>query len=348
MPPENWPAAFQAAHQRVAEFLGIRDETRLLWTPGCTSALSLAIDDHDWQPGDRVLTSGFEHHALHRPLLKLVEQGVQLEIIPPDIEKPIDLEKLQTSLASNPVKMVALTAASNVTGDLLPIDTITSLAHDAGALVLVDGAQVVGWQTLNLSQSSVDLFAFGGHKGLHAPWGIGGLYVAPHVDMHCQSATCEVPPSSNTPSGVSDQQPSRRMPGYCDAGSVDQIALSGLQAAIPWLEAQPQRLAQAREKAARLRKVIEGLSGALLYGSHEATRRLPTVAFTIRGTAPSQIGRQLASSGVTVAAGLQCAPLAHEVLGTAPDGVVRLSVGPTNTDADIQYACEMLESLPPT
>ena len=112
---------------------------------------------------------------------------------------------------------------------------------------LIDGAQVAGWLELNLVDLQVDLFALAAHKGLHAPWGIGALYVAPDLEMHSLAATCEVPAPTAT-------APCAPMPGYCDAGSVDRIALAGFAAAIQWLQspAQRNRLEHARGLAASL------------------------------------------------------------------------------------------------
>lgn len=333
--PGEWPQQFEAAHQAVARFFHIPDESRLLLTPGCTSALSVAIADHPWTSGDRVLTSGLEHHALHRPLLKLQEQGVEVEVIPGDRSHPILLESLIRSLRTGSVRMVAVTAACNVSGELLPIEEIVEIAHRHGAIALVDGAQIAGWWDLNLPSLGVDLFAFAGHKGLQAPWGIGGLYVSPDLRMTTPGATCSV---------INGKPLCTEMPGYCDTGSVDRIALAGLAAAVQWLSApaQASRLQHARDMVSRLQEEVENLPGAILYGPKSPLKRMPTVAFTVNGLSPTEVADRLAARGVMASAGLQCAPLAHETLRTAPEGVVRLSLGPETTEAHAQKALSAL------
>ncbi len=337
---EDWPEEFSQAHREVASFFGIEDTSRLLLTPGCTSALALAVADHAWQPSDRVLLSGWEHHALHRQLLKLTELDVQLEVLPPTVDGPLDLERLESSLVAGGVRMVAVSAASNVTGDLLPLEEIGALAHQHGAKFLVDGAQIAGWWKLDLPNTDIDLFAFGGHKGMHGAWGIGGLYVAPQLSMNTPVATCDVP-------AAGEPATCAVMPGYCDAGSVDRLALAGLQAAVRWLRgpAQADRTERSRRMIARLSSALQTHSQVIVYGQSDPQLRMPTVAFNVRGRSSSDVAGQLAAQGVIAAGGLQCAPLAHEVLGTAPEGAVRLSAGPMNSEQDIEQALEAIAML---
>ncbi|MEW4529373.1 aminotransferase class V-fold PLP-dependent enzyme [Maioricimonas sp. JC845] len=337
--PADWSGSFDQAHRVIAEFFHVGDPGRLLLTPGGTSALAVAVADHPWQPGDRVLTSSCEHHALHRPLMKLADRGVRIETVPPAQVGPLDLERLERSLREGGVRLVAMTAASNVTGDLLPVEQIVAHAHAHDTLVLIDAAQTAGWWDLDLPALGADLMAFAGHKGLQGPWGIGGLYVAPHVTMNSPAAACELPVDGGPPACAA-------MPGYCDTGSVDRIALAGLAAAVDWLRepAQQNRLARARQQAEHLWQVAVN-AGATLYGQAEPSRRLPTVAMTSPRQSPSELARALAERGVIASGGLQCTPQMHQTLGTAPDGVLRLSVGVSTTDEEIEWAAEVLDDV---
>lgn len=338
-PPADWPAAFDATRRRVAQAFGIPAPERLLFTPGCTSALALAIYDHPWQVGDRILTSALEHHALQRPVLQLRERGVESCAVPRDNDSALDLEALERELRRGRVRLVALTAACNVTGELLPVAEVVALAHEHGALCLVDGAQLCGWQPLDLTALQVDLFAFAGHKGLQGPSGIGGLYVAPQVGTTTPAATCELPAN-----GRSACAP---MPGYCDGGSLNQAALAGLAAALDWLDAPERvdRLRLARQHVEQLASALEERRGVRLHGARDPGARLPTIAFTREGRSTADVAATFAAAGVTVGAGLQCAPLAHETLGTARDGVVRLSTGPATSAESVERALEVVSSL---
>lgn len=339
--PADWPDVFENQHQRVAEFFHIRDHSQLLLTPACTSALSIAVFDHYWNPGDRVLTSAYEHQALHRPLVKLTDQNVDVEVLPSLPHEPIILEALEDELKKGGVQMVAITAASNVTGQLLPIDEVVRLSRQYEAKVLIDAAQIAGWWDLDIPAMGADLVAFAGHKGPQAPWGIGGLFISPEVKMNSSAAVCEIVYDES--GKVAAKQPSG--PSWCDAGTVNRAALAGWAAAANWLtdSAQQDRLPRAQKLAQRLRAAVVNFPGVTVLGSGEVKDGMPTVAITIQGQPSSEVARKLAKQNVQVAGGLQCAPLAHKTMETAPEGAVRFSVGPSNTESQIDAAIEALE-----
>jgi len=338
--PTEWGRDFGRAHGRICEAFGVAVPERLLLTPGCTSALALGIADHPWRPGDRLLCSSLEHHALSRPATLLRERGVEVGRVPRASDGPFDLDVLEQELARGGVRLVAVTAACNVTGELLPVAEILSRAHAHGALCLVDGAQTCGWLPVHLANLNVDLFAFAGHKGLLAPWGIGGLYVAPEVAMTSPAASCALPAPGATPSCAT-------MPGYCDGGSVDRAALAGLVAALDWLEEpeQAEGLERARREVERLTGALEERPGIRLHGVRDPEARLPTIAFTHAERPTRELVDALARHGIVVGSGLQCAPLAHEALGTAPGGVVRLSAGRTTVEDELERALEVIGEL---
>ena len=352
-PPEAFQARFEAESSALPGQLGAHAGDRLVLTPGCTSALSVAVGDHPWESGDRVLCSGWEHHALHRALVQLAGRGVELLEVPPGTpasarrndgsRAPVDLDELERALAAGSVRLVALTAACNVTGELLPIREVVERAHAHGASVLVDAAQVAGWMPLREVAPGADLIAFAGHKGPQAPWGIGGLLAAERVELASPAATCELPPPGGAPVCGT-------LPGYCDVGSVDRLALSGLVAGLAWL-AEPERadrLSVARGLVETLVDAALELGGVTLHGPREAGRRMPTAAFTVAGKTPGALADELAARGVHASGGFQCAPLAHRTLGTEAGGVLRFSAGPATTADDIAAAIGALrELLPP-
>ncbi len=325
--PELSDEGFDRHHESVARAFGVGDTERLLLTPGATQALAVAVADHPWQRGDRIVLSGLEHHALQRPAQQLRSRGVETIVVPPTATEPIDVTRLREVLSAGRVRMVATTAACNVTGEQLPIEAIARLAHEYGALHLVDGAQTAGWIDVDFDASPFDLFAFAGHKGPQAPWGIGGLLRAPHVRF-------ESPWAGAT----------KQAPGPCDVGSVDRAALAGLAAGLEWL-AEPERadrLAKARALASTLRAVATEGPDVTLHGAARAELAMPTVALTSNRLEPNELARRLAARDVTASGGLHCAPLAHQSLGTWPDGALRLSFGPASTTDDADHAAGAL------
>ena len=345
--PARWPRAFDEAHQAIAEFFGVSRREQILLTPGCTSALTVGIGDALIASGQRVLTSQWEHHALHRPLLKLASTGVRVEYIPPGRSKltdgpvsPLDLDWLEQELARRDVGLVAITAACNVTGELLPYEEVIRIAHRYGSMVLVDAAQIVGWLKLDLPRLGADMVAFGGHKGLQAPWGIGGLYLSDRAEMECTSARCELPVA-----GKSDGKGAPR-PGYCDVGSVDQFALAGLHAAIGMLGRQniETHLANARGQIRRIRASLTRIDGLRIFGPAEPNQGMPTLALVVSEFSSSELASRLKQHGLIVGSGIHCAPLAHQTLGTQASGLVRLSVGIGQPDDEIDDAIDRLRS----
>ena len=339
-PPETWSEDLARDHAAVCRALGAPDPSRLLITPGGTSALAIGIADHPWSRGDRVLVSAWEHHALQRPVQLLANFGVEVEVLPGRTGEPVDLEALDRSLARGGARLLAFTAACNVTGELLPVREMVDLARRHGVPSLVDAAQVTGWLDLDMASYGADLVAFTGHKGPQAPWGVGGLYVAPGVTLASPNASCELP--------AGDAAPCSPMPGYCDAGSVNRPALAGLAAGFAWL-AEPERadrLAVARDRIGGLQERLAGFRSVHIHGDPDPARRMPTLAVTLDDHDPSYLERALRERGVAVSGGHQCAPVAHASLGTERDGVVRISIGPTTDETEWRRAeAILLETL---
>lgn len=342
LPPSEWSRLFEEAHHAIAAFFGVGRPDQILLTPGCTSALAVAVSDAVLAPGAKVLTTHWEHHGLHRPLLKRAAAGAPLEYLPALDHAPrtatLDLDWLAKALAGGDVGLVAMTAACNVTGDLLPYEAVVRLAQSYEAPVLLDAAQIVGWKRLDLVELGADMVAFGGHKGLQSPWGIGGLYLSERVKMQCPTASCQLPVQAASP---------HPRPNYCDVGSVDQWALAGLHAAVQQIgEGDPDaHLARARVQIQQFQDTLQNSGRVRLYGSENPAERMPSLAFAIDNVPASQVAAMLRQHGITVGSGLHCAPLAHQALGAHQAGLVRISVGRGQPDDEIAEAIERLAGV---
>ena len=318
--PTEGERIFEASRDVVCRALGIDSPDRFLFTASCTSALSVALGDLPWESGDGIITSALEHHALARPVAQLVQhRGVRHHIAPYRPGAPVDLDFVRDRLAAGGVRCVAMTAASNVTGELLPIETVVSLAHEHGALCLVDAAQTFGVIPTNVRDLGADILTFAGHKGPHGPQGIGGLWAAPHVTFDSPQAKCSVAEGAACGS----------FPGYCDVGSVNVAGAAGLAAGIEWRS----RLEHdaAREQARHLIDEIRDVDGCDVIAPE--SERTATVSIRLRDLAVADAERLFLEHGVILRAGAHCAPMALDALGL-PDGTLRFSFGPTTTDAD--------------
>ena len=339
--PGQWPALHQQAHAEVCEFLGIEDHARFLLTSGCTASLALIFTDLPWSSGDRILTSGLEHHALARWPRVLAEQGVKHATSPYAPGQPLDLSWLEEQLRAGGVRLVACTAASNVTGECLPVVEIVALARHYGALCLIDAAQVVGRRPLDVRELAPDLLVFAGHKGPLGPHGIGGLYAAPHVQLRSPAAACDLRAGA-----AGACQP---FPGYCDVGSVNLAGAAGLRAGLAWLRERGLHEVRAHIDALtqRLLAGLRPLSWLQIHGSQEPDTGIGVISLSSRtpGITPGALERQLADAGIAARAGHHCAPMAHETLGSQEHGTLRLSVGATSESSDVDAALDCLAAI---
>ena len=322
---------FESARSEVCATLGIEELERFLFTSGCTAALAVAVGDLPWENGDGVITSGLEHHALARPVAQLVQhRGVVHHVAPYRPGAPIDLDFVRDRLRAGGVRCVAMTAASNVTGELLPISEVTELAHEHGALCLVDAAQTVGIVPTDLRQLGADILTFAGHKGPLGPQGIGGLWAAPHIRFSSPRASCS----------IEDGATCATFPGYCDVGSVPLAGAAGLAAGLAWRRGLERD--RAREQAATFAAEV-GTIGRCKVLAPDA-ERTATVSLCIDGLPVADAESAFRLHGVTIRAGAHCAPMALESIGH-PEGTLRFSFGPTTTDSERRQASQAVEAI---
>lgn len=350
--PDEVAAAVQAAHlmapgtsgqvldhaqQAAAWLLNVPDWQRVVLTGSCTQALALALTDFPHRHGDVVLTSGLEHHALLRGLFRLQDLvGIQHETVPGHLGAPMVLEALEARLSAGGVTLVACTTASNVTGEVLPIADVVRLAHAHGARCLLDAAQTAGLMPPSFHDVGADMMTLAGHKSPMAPLGLGGLYVSTGLELTSPAAVCQAPNTGAAP------PPCGSMPSWCDVGSANLVAAAGLVAGVQWLQNGGLHAhQQARTRAGHLRDALARLPGITVLhgGTMNHTAAVSMVAASHR---PQQLAAALAQAGITAAAGFHCAPLAHQQLGTAAAGTLRISPGPFTTDAELERALSVL------
>jgi selenocysteine lyase/cysteine desulfurase len=335
-PPLVSQQAIAAARTEVCTALGIEHPERLLLTGSCTAALALALTDLPLQTGDVVLTSALEHHALVRPLQQLVlTRGIVLEVSPYAAGIPFDLDFAERHLRGGRVRLIAITGASNVTGELLPVVELGELARSHGVPLLLDAAQTMGVTPIDVRSLPIDLLVFAGHKGPLAPHGIGGLWAAPSIQFQSPEAVCEISPAATN--GRATQLGAPRcasFPGDCDVGSANLAAAAGLAAALRWRREQTTDIYRgARILAGRLREALREQPGCRVFGGQN-TPHIAAVSFLIDGLPLSAAEAHFSKHGITLRAGQHCAPLALQAIG-APEGTLRVSFGPFNRESDV-------------
>ncbi len=168
---------FEGARSRVQAFINAAQREEIIWTRGTTESINLVAQSYArplLRPGDQVMVSAMEHHSNIVPWQMVCEQtGAQLIVMPVSHQGEIELDAVREMMTER-VKMVAVVHVSNALGTINPVKSIIEMAHDVGAVVLVDGAQAVAHFPVDMQALDCDFYAFSGHK-LFAPTGIGVL-----------------------------------------------------------------------------------------------------------------------------------------------------------------------------
>lgn len=323
--------------ERVARLLGARTADSIVFGFNGTDALNIALHGV-LQPGDHVVTTVLEHNSVLRPLAELRERiGIEITHVGVDKNELIDFKALDQAL-NRKTALVAVTHASNVTGVIQPIDRVASLAHERGALCLVDAAQSAGHVPIDVQQLDVDLLACSGHKGLLGPLGTGVLYLRPEIADRVRSFR-----QGGTGSRSESELQPDTLPDKFESGNHNAPGLVGLEAALEWIEEQggPSKLRDHEQhRTGQLISGLLSLPGVRVHGPPDPAQRTGVVSITVDGFDPQDIAAILDENfGIETRAGLHCAPRAHAALGTLDSGgTLRLSVGAFTTDDDIAAA----------
>lgn len=328
------------SRRSCADILGVPDSRDLVFLAGCTQACNLMLKGL-LEPGDRVVVSSMEHNAVTRPLHVLSQQGVVVDVVAADSTGLVDALDMERAVKAAPTKAVVCQHASNVTGAIQPIADLADIAHENGALLLVDGAQGGGHLDVDLAGLDVDAYAVSGHKGLLGPQGVGLLYLRPGLDARelTQGGT-------GGSSSEQDAQPQGRPERY-EAGTPNTPGIAGVGAAARLLAAHG---AEWRAEEQRLFRMLkEGLlamAGVTVYGPALNEPSVPILCITHDTIEPDRISFLLdRRAGVAVRAGLHCAPWAHRTIGTLDTGAVRFGVGHATTEADVRTALAALAEV---
>ena len=320
------------ARDTLAEFFGISDPLRIIFTANATHAINLCLYGI-LRSGDHVVTSSIEHNAVMRPLRDLENKGVTLSVVPCNRDGSIDPDAVAQVMRPS-TRIVAMAHASNVTGTILPIAEIADTAHKSGAFMLVDAAQTAGVLPIDVQAMNIDLLAFTGHKGLQGPQGTGGLVIGNRVRVH------DIEPLWRGGTGSRSEfeiQP-EELPDKFESGTVNGPGIAGLGAGVRHIMKRDIEAIRVQEMELTQQLVdgIKSLYGVTIHGPTDVARRTSIVSFTAAGHRVSEIGLRLDEEfGILCRVGLHCAPAAHRTIGTFPEGTVRLALGLHTTPEEV-------------
>jgi cysteine desulfurase / selenocysteine lyase len=296
-------------------------------------------------PGDRVVRTAYDHNAVRRPVLALVQRGVQATVLGGDVHGRIDLDQAERALRG--ARLLVIPHANNVIGNVLPVAELAERAQAAGALVLVDAAQSAGHLPIDVQRMGIDLLAFTGHKGLLGPQGTGGLWIREGV---------ELPPALFGGTGGDSDSPDMPtlLPDRLEAGSMNGPGIAGLLAGVEWLIERGIDAVARNEWGLRthLWNTLDEIPGVRMHSPPDGPPGMDPagiVTINIHGVDAAEAALRLDRDfGVLVRAGLHCAPESHEILGTGATGALRFSIGWATTDAEIDRAAAAVRRIAET
>jgi len=330
------------AREAVASLLGVSDPLRIVFTLNATAALNIVIQGL-LPPDTHVVTTGMEHNAVTRPLRMLQQRGVSISIAPCDRDGKMD-EAALDDLIRPETRLIVANHASNVSGTLLPIRRIGERARARSIPFLVDAAQTAGCLPIDLDADNIDLLAFTGHKSLLGPTGTGGVAIGSDFDIS------RLPPliCGGTGSGSEHMEQPDFLPDKYESGTPNIVGLAGLAAGVGYVLDRGVDTIRAHEKRLA-RHLIAGLGrlrSVTVVGPRDPEKQIAVVSFVVAGVPCSDVAFALDEQfNILCRPGLHCAPLAHESLGTMPDGTVRFAPGPFTTVDEIDQALAAIVKL---
>ncbi|HET7121744.1 MAG TPA: SufS family cysteine desulfurase [Solirubrobacterales bacterium] len=334
--------AYEGARATVADHVGAADRREVVFVRNATEAINLvarAWGDVNVGAGDRLLLTEMEHHSNIVPWQQLAERvGAEIDWVPVDDDGLLDMDAYAALLERGP-KLVAVAHVSNVLGTETPVAELSRLAHEAGARVLVDGAQAAPKMPLEMAALGADFYAITGHK-LYAPTGIGALWT--RLDL-----LREMPPFLGggsmirkvTREGTTYADP----PARFEAGTPAIAQAIGMASAFRWLDmVGMEKVREHEEQIAdyALGRLAE-VPGLRVFGPPRGPGRLGPVSFEIDGIHAHDVSEILDRHGVAVRAGHHCAQVLMDRLGVA--ATARASFGVYTTPTEIDRLVEGLE-----
>lgn len=323
----------------LARLFGAEGPERIAFTANSTQALNMAIKGL-LAPGDHVITTALEHNSVLRPLYELEDRGMELTILPADPLGNIRYEDCAKAIRPA-TRAIVTTHGSNLTGNLLDLARIGSIARSHGLTYIVDASQTAGVFDIDVQRMNIDILCFTGHKGLLGPQGTGGLYVREGVELR---------PLLSGGSGVQTYLRSHppQMPTVLEAGTLNGHGIAGLGAAVKYLQETGLDTIRQKEQALMwaFYEAVRQIPGIIVYGDFSSMDRCAIVSLNVRDYDSGEVSDALSESyGIATRPGAHCAPLMHRALGTVDQGAVRFSFSHFNTEEEIKIAVSALQEL---
>ena len=314
---------------------------QVVFTSTATIALNIILQGIIKNGAKNIYISPFEHNAVIRTLHAFEKEGA-IKIYQLSVSDVLeyDLKKIRYQFDSIKPDAVIVSHASNTIGLIAPVEDIFACAKKYNALTVVDMAQSAGLVDCNVGLEAFDFAVFAGHKTLYGPTGISGFVMKPDIKLPAilfggtgfESANQDMPES---------------IPERYEMGTLNIVGIAGLNASLKWI--QEEGIDAIRKKEAdnrhRLLALLEQYDFIKVIGNVEGRDYVGIVSCLIEGISSDSAGTIFDKQGISVRAGLHCAPLAHEFLHTFPAGTVRFSVNYFTSDEDFLQLTRALDYI---
>ncbi|GHT22216.1 cysteine desulfurase [Bacteroidia bacterium] len=337
---EQATEAYESARRTVCDYLNAPLSQEIIFTSGVTAAINLvafSYGERYIKSGDEIIVSQMEHHSNIVPWQMMCKRkGAVLKIIPISDSGELLMDEYQ-KLLSPKTRLVAVAHVSNTLGTVNPVKDIIRLAHEAGAHVLLDGAQSVQHILIDVQEMGCDFFAFSGHK-LYGPTGIGVLYGRKEL-------LDELPPWQGGGDMVDcvrfERTTYNELPFKFEAGTANYIDAVGLESAIRYIHSLGLDYIAARERdlTQYALSALQEIGDIRIYGM--AKDRIGTFSFLLNGIHPYDTGMILDKMGIAVRTGTHCTQPLMQRFGI--EGTVRASLCFYNTREEVAQLCEGLQ-----
>lgn len=330
------------AREKIASFFNYNKIENVIFTNNITTSLNILVNGI-LKPGDHVITTSMEHNAVIRPLYYLKENiNIDLDIVSANNNGIIDVENIKDKIKPQ-TKLIIITHASNVTGSIQPIKEIGKLCMKNNIFFILDSAQSAGVLSIDFKELGLNALAFTGHKSLLGPQGIGGFIIDDKLNEICSpyilGGTGSLSHSLIQPDFLPDK---------FESGTLNIPGIVGLYEAIKFIENEGLTTICKHNKKLR-KKLINELSNMPnynIYGDLSSSNGTSCVSISHSKIDISELSYILDFNyGISNRSGLHCAPLAHQTIGTFPNGTVRLSIGYFNTLKEINYTIDALNKI---
>ena len=337
---EDMTQMYEAARERIREFIGAKQREEVIFTAGATASLNTvayAWSERFLSAGDNIIISEMEHHSNIVPWqVVAARRGAQIRVLPFDDEGRLMTERLE-ELMDERTRLVAITQASNTLGTRPDLEQIIDKAHAIGAHVVVDGCQGVVHGGVDVQKLGCDFYAFSGHK-LYGPTGIGVLYGRRELLEQMPPFLC----GGDMVDRVSFEKTTYApLPLKFEAGTANFIGAIGLGEAVRYLSGLDLEAVECHEAqlTAYAQEQLERIDGLRIYGKCRGKSSI--VSFNIDGVHHYDVGMILDKLGIAVRTGQHCAEPVMAHYGVT--GMCRASIAMYNTREEINALCRGVE-----